>query len=100
MWKVKRCKGEKNRLDLNKKSIFLAADFAREEMCSFQDRLDATETPNMDRLSHIFKAFETKRISGGFLFLLLEIKQHRSSKKAKVSSRGWRLASLMYIDYY
>ena len=28
-------------------------------MCSFQDRSDATETPNMDRLSHIFRAFET-----------------------------------------
>ena len=43
----------KNRLDLNKKPIFLAADFATEEICSFQDRSDATETPNMDRLSHI-----------------------------------------------
>ena len=42
------CKGVKNRLDLNKKPIFLAADFATEEMCSFQDRSDATETPNMD----------------------------------------------------
>ena len=30
----------KNRLDLNKKPIFLAADFATEEMCSFQDRSD------------------------------------------------------------
>ena len=40
--------GVKNRLDLNKKPIFLAADFATEEMCSFQDRSDATETPNID----------------------------------------------------
>ena len=63
-------------MDLNKKPIFLAADFAIEEMCSFQDRLDATETPNMDRPSHLFRAFEPKRISGRFLFLLLEIKQH------------------------
>ena len=39
-----RCKGVKNRLDLNKKPIFLAADFATEEICSFQDRSDATET--------------------------------------------------------
>ena len=66
----------KNRLDLNKKPIFLAADFATEEMYSFQDRPVATETPNMDRLSHIFRVFEPKRISGRFLFLLLEIKQH------------------------
>ena len=48
--KVRRCKGVKNRLDLNKKPIILAADFATEEMCSFQDR--------SDRLSHIFRAFE------------------------------------------
>ena len=66
----------KNRLNLNKKPIFLAADFATEEMCSFQNRSDATETPNMDRLSYIFRVFEPKRISGRFLFLLLEIKQH------------------------
>ena len=65
----------KNRLDLNKKPIFFAADFATEEMCSFQGRSDATESPNMDRLSHIFRVFEPKRISGRFLFLLLEIKQ-------------------------
>ena len=34
-------------MDLNKKPIFLAADFdfATEEMCSFQDRSVATETP-------------------------------------------------------
>ena len=51
----------KNCLDLNKKPIFFAADFATEEMCSFQDRSDATETPNMDRLSHIFRVFEPKR---------------------------------------
>ena len=69
-------KGVKNRLDLNKKPIFLAADFATEEMWPFQDRSDATETPNMDRLSHIFRVFEPKKISGRFLFLLLEIKQH------------------------
>ena len=62
-------------LGLNKKPIFLAADFATEEMCSCQDRSDATETP-IDRLSHIFRVFEPKRISGRFLFLLLEIKQH------------------------
>ena len=68
--------GVKNRLDLNKKPIFLAADFATEEMCSFQDRSDATETPNMDRLPHIFRVFKPKRISGRFLFLLLEIEQH------------------------
>ena len=73
---VRRCKGVKNRLDLIKKPIFLAADFATEEMCSFQDRSHATETPNMDRLSHIFRVLEPKRISGRFLFLLLEIKQH------------------------
>ena len=66
----------KNRLDLNKKPIFLAADFGTEEMCSFQDRSDGTESPNMDRLSHIFRVFELKRIPGRFLFLLLEIKQH------------------------
>ena len=71
-----RCKGVKNRLDLNKKPIFLAADFVTEKMCSFQDRSDAIETPNMERLSHIFRVFEPKRISGRFLFLLLEIKQH------------------------
>ena len=46
--------GEKS-LDLNKKPIYLAVDFATEKMCSFQDRPDATETPNMDILSHIFK---------------------------------------------
>ena len=44
MWGVRRCKGVKNRLDVNKKPFFLAADFATEEMCSFQDRSDATET--------------------------------------------------------
>ena len=60
-------------MDLNKKPIFLAADFATEEMCSFQDRSDATETPNMDRLSHMFRVFEPKRISGRFLFWLVEI---------------------------
>ena len=65
----------KNRLNLNKKPIFFAADFATEEMCSFQDRSDATETPNMAGLSHIFRVFKPKRISGRFLFLLLEIKQ-------------------------
>ena len=54
-------KGVKNRLDLKKNPIFFAADFATEEMCSFQDRSDATETPNMDRLSHIFRIFEPKR---------------------------------------
>ena len=53
--RVRRCKGVKNRLDLNKKPIFLAADFVTEEMCSFQDRSDATETPNMDRLSTHFQ---------------------------------------------
>ena len=56
---------------LNKKPIFLAADFVTEEMCSFQDRSDATETPNMDRLLHIFRVFEPKRISGRFSFSLL-----------------------------
>ena len=61
---VRRCKGVKNRLDLNKKLIFLAADFTTEEMCSFQDRSAATETPNMDRLSHIFRVYEPKRKSG------------------------------------
>ena len=50
---------------------------ATDEMCSFQDRSDATETPNMDRHSHIFRVFELKRISWTFLFLLLEIKYHR-----------------------
>ena len=60
--------GMKNRLDLIKKPIFLAADFATEEMCSFQDRSDATETPNMERLSHIFRVFE----QGDFyLFILI-----------------------------
>ena len=76
LYRLSRCKGVKNRLDLNKKPIFHAADFATEEMCSFQDRSDATETPNMVRRSHIFRVFEPKRISGRFLFLLLEIKQH------------------------
>ena len=70
--RMRRCQGVKNRLDLNKKPIFLAT----EEIYSFQDRSDATETPNMDRLSHIFRVFEPKRISGRFLFLLLDIKQH------------------------
>ena len=73
---MRRCRGVKNRLDLNKKPISLAADFATEEMCSFQDRSNATKTFNMDRLSHIFRVFEPKRISGRFLFLFLEIKQH------------------------
>ena len=59
---MSRCKGVKNRLDLNKKPTFLAADFATEDMCSF--RPDATEMPNMDRLSQIFREFEPKRISG------------------------------------
>ena len=68
--------GVKNRLDLNIMPIFIAADFATEEMCSFQDRSDATETPSMNRLPHIFRVFEPKRISGRFLFTLLEIKQH------------------------
>ena len=54
-----RYKGVKNRLDLNKKPIFLAADFATEEMCSFQGRSVATETPNMDRLSH-FQGIRTE----------------------------------------
>ena len=72
-------------MDLNKKPIFLAADFVTEEMCSFQDRSDATEMPNMDRLSHIFRVFEPKRISGRFLFLLLEIKQnYRVKTKQKL----------------
>ena len=66
----------KNRLDLNKKPIILAADFATEEICSFQDRSDATETPNMDWPPHIFRVFELKRISWKFLFSLLKIKQH------------------------
>ena len=61
----------KNRLDLNKKPIFFSADFAKEEMCSFQDRSDATETPSMDRLSHIVRVFEPKRISRKiFIFAL------------------------------
>ena len=59
----------KNRLDLNKKPIFLAADFATEEMCSFQDRSDATETPNMDRLSHNFQGIRTgEKIRKIFIF--------------------------------
>ena len=57
--RVRRCKGVKNRLDLNKKPIFfLVADFATEEICSFQDRSDATETPNKDRVSHNLRVFE------------------------------------------
>ena len=63
-----KAQGRENCLDLNKKPIFLAAEFATEEMWSFQDRSDATETSNMDRLSHIFRVFEPKRISGRFLF--------------------------------
>ena len=54
----------KDRLDWNKKPIFFAADFATKEMCSFQDRSDATETPNMDRLSHIVRVFEPKKNVG------------------------------------
>ena len=65
----------KNRLDLNSKPIFLAADFATEEMCSFQVRSDATETPDMDSLSHIFRVFDPKRMSRKFVFSHLEIKQ-------------------------
>ena len=59
-------------MDLNKKPIFLAAYFAPEEMCSFQDRSDATEAPNMDRLSHIFRVFE-ENIREIFIFALLSI---------------------------
>ena len=64
MQTVRRCRGLKNLLDLNKKPIFLAADFATEEMCSFQDRSDATETPNMDRLSHNFQGIRTEENIG------------------------------------
>ena len=77
----------KNRLDLNKKPIFLAVDFATEEMCSFQDRSDATETSNMDRLSHIIRAFEPKRISGRFLFLELEPK---ITKESGIEGITWK----------
>ena len=48
--RVRTCRGVKNRMDLNKKPIFLAGDFATEEMCSFQDRSDAIQTPKMDSL--------------------------------------------------
>ena len=34
----------KNRLDLNKKPLFLDENLATEVMCSLQDRSDATET--------------------------------------------------------
>ena len=44
--------------------------------CYAQSTSDATETSNMDRLSHICSIFEPKRISWSFLFSLLEIKQH------------------------
>ena len=58
----------KNRLDLNKKPISLAADFATEEMCSFQDRSNATETPNMDRLSHFQGMGTEENIREIFIF--------------------------------
>ena len=85
----------KNRLDLNKKPIFLAADFATEEMCSFQDRSDATETPNTDRLSHIFRVFEPKRISGRFLFLLLEITK-RGEEKNQINKSLIKIRDLLF----
>ena len=44
---VKKClKRVKISSGLNKKPIFLDADFTTEKMCSFQDRSDAIETPN------------------------------------------------------
>ena len=43
--RVKSSRNVKNRLDLNKMPIFLAADFATEEMGSFQERSDTSETP-------------------------------------------------------
>ena len=61
-------------LGLNTKPIFLATDFATAEMSSFQDGSDATETPKID--DSLFVVFELKRMSGKFLFLYLEIKQH------------------------
>ena len=39
--------GEKMQ-ERNKKPIFLAAEFDTEEMCSFKDRSEATETPNIN----------------------------------------------------
>ena len=67
---MRSCKGVKYRLDLNKKPIFLAADFATEEMFSLQERSDAIEKPNTDGLSHIFRIFESKNplSQGNFYF--------------------------------
>ena len=50
---------EDEKMDLNKKSIFLAADFATEEMCSFQDRSDETKTPHGQVVTH-FESIRTK----------------------------------------
>ena len=63
---VERYSGLKNRLDLNKKPIFLAADFTTEDMCSFQIRSDTIESPNMNSMSYILRVFEPNRISGKF----------------------------------
>ena len=43
-------------------------------MCSFQDRSDATERPNLDILSHM-RVFDPMRMSGRFLFSRLETGQ-------------------------
>ena len=50
---MRSCRSVKNHLNLNKKPISFAVDFATEEMCPFQDRSDATETPNIDSLRGI-----------------------------------------------
>ena len=68
-------RGVKNCLDLNKKPIFLAEDFDPEEMCLFQERSDASETPNLGSLSHFFRVFKPKRMSEKVLFSHLEIRQ-------------------------
>ena len=49
-------------MDLNKKPIFLAADFVTEEMCSFQDRSDATNDEVLRRLKKNTELINTIKI--------------------------------------
>ena len=60
---------EKSPVHIYKDLIFFAVNFATEEMSSFPDRSDATETPNMDSLSHIFRVFEPNSVREIFILV-------------------------------
>ena len=68
--------GVKNRLGLNKKPIFLVADLATEEMCSFMGQV------RFDRLSHIFRVF--------LIFVILEFFLSKGTYRLKQGSRKTR----------